>query len=344
MADRRYALIFAAAILTACLATFGVWRVLGRADADAAGRPVVVVVRDVHEGETLDRAAVRVASWPAAAVPAGAHATPDSLVGRVLRMPLLRGAAVRESELAPRGTAAGLEGDIAPGRRAMAIRVSDAAGQSALVRPNSHVDVLVATRDAGPGLPAVARLAMSDVRVLGVGDARAERVGAATDGPPQPPSSIVTLEVTPEQAELLAMAETQGTIQLVLRGYRSTDTSRTRGATARDVLGAAAPAGGAGAASGPEAAGAAPRVSIAGGVALDLVRRGSAAPARPRPVAETTPAATAARALRDSTLLVRVYRGAQETVQRVDPAAPVPRAATVDPLPAARTALLRGSP
>lgn len=381
MFDRRHLAYIAAALLVACVATMGAWRLVVPSDADRT-RAVVVLTRAVRAGETLDSTALGVKQWPLPAVPPDAYAERDSLVGRVMAQGLDAGAVVRAAALAKRGVSARLEGDIAPGRRAMAIRVSDAAGQSALVQPNSHVDVLVVVRDATADAPPMARLAIRDVRVLGVGDARVERVGGpeTPNGQPLPTSSIVTLEVTPAQAELLAVAETQGVIQLVLRGWKGTDDSSvTRGARIGDVLGTAdaavgrraggaaagyccipmgalargvpmpTPAPGAayggGAAAGPTLAGATNGEGIP--VAPQWQRRAglrvsTGEPVRPAPGATPQPAPSAAPRAASApvvaapagagdTLVVRIYRGGQETVQRVEagvaPAGAAPSAA-----------------
>jgi len=85
----------------------------------------------------------------------------------------------------------------------------------------------------GPGTPApVAKVFMEDLRVLSVGttvqrDASGRSIDATT----------AALEVTPEQAERLAFAATEGSIQLVLRGFGDSESVRTRGADARDVVG-----------------------------------------------------------------------------------------------------------
>jgi pilus assembly protein CpaB len=74
------------------------------------------------------------------------------------------------------------------------------------------------------------KLFMSNMRVL----AMAQTVQNSEDGRPIP-ATVATLEVTPEESEKLAVAQSQGQIQLVLRGYGDPDSVITRGATSRDV-------------------------------------------------------------------------------------------------------------
>ena len=121
---------------------------------------------------------------------------------------------------------------IAPGKRAMSIKINDVAGISGLIQPNSRVDVLVNIRDdRGEKQMQVAKLFMENMRVLSVG----QQVTRGDDGKPIN-ATTATLEVTPEEAERLAIAMGQGFIALVLRGYGDPDSIKTPGATSNDVL------------------------------------------------------------------------------------------------------------
>lgn len=228
MSDHRYTAIFGGALLTAGVATFAVYRMLGAAATPKHEpvRAVVVAVRDVPAGVPVPREALGIASWPARVAPGESYAVADSVIGRVTRVPLMPGEPVLTSRLAARGAPPGLEGVIDPTRRAMAVRVNEAASVSGLVRSNSRVDVLMAGRGDGGAQP-TARVLMTDVRVLGVGSVRPPEPagGSGSDAPPSnATAAIVTLEVTPAQAEQLAAAEGQGAIQVVLRGYGSVGT------------------------------------------------------------------------------------------------------------------------
>jgi pilus assembly protein CpaB len=105
------------------------------------------------------------------------------------------------------------------------------AGVSNLIQPNSRVDILVNIRDEKRDGRVVSKLFMENMRVLSVGTATDRD---AEGKPIQAPSA--TLEVTPQEAERLAIASTQGSIQLVLRGYGDPDSVRTKGANTGDIL------------------------------------------------------------------------------------------------------------
>ncbi|HEX6809109.1 MAG TPA: Flp pilus assembly protein CpaB [Gemmatimonadaceae bacterium] len=223
-----------AAVLTALVATFGVYRYLQQAKAatQVAMQPVVVAARDVAEGEKLERLALSVAEWPAGTAPESAFTSVDSAVGRVVRIPVFKGEAIVPGRLAPAGTGPGLEVKITPGMRAMAVKINDVAGLSGLIQPNSRVDVLVTLKENQQmSTKDEAKLFMNNMRVLSVGT----QIERGDDGKPIQ-ATTATLEVTPPQAEQLAVAMNQGTIQLVLRGYGDPDSVKTPGATAADVL------------------------------------------------------------------------------------------------------------
>jgi pilus assembly protein CpaB len=147
----------------------------------------------------------------------------------VTRVPVFEGEPFVPGRLAPSGTGPGIEVKITPGKRAMGLRIHDVAGVSGLIQPNSRVDVLVNIRSDGGRQ--VSKLFMENMRVLSVGtrverDAEGKAIEATT----------AALEVTPDEAERLAVAVNQGSIQLVLRGYGDPDSVRTKGANSSDVL------------------------------------------------------------------------------------------------------------
>src|SRR5574340_435156 len=288
MAERRYSMVFYVALAVAVVATYGVYVLLERTrEANrVATAPVVVAMQDLPEGALIVKEDVQPNQWPVPTIPAGAFATVDSVVGRVTRVPVFKGEPIVPGRLAPSGTGPGLEVKITPGKRAMAIRINDVAGISGLIQPNSRVDVMVTMRN-GPGeKQEISKLFMENMRVLSVGT----QVQRGPDGKPIN-ATTATLEVTPEEAERLAAATNQGSIQLVLRGYGDPDSVKTTGATPNDILGSAPP---------PP-----PR--------HDEVRRvARRVPARVAP----EPVAAAPRPAAPDSLVVRVYRGTNVTQQK----------------------------
>jgi pilus assembly protein CpaB len=184
------------------------------------------------EGATIDRMAVVVAQWPVGTIPAGAFTSIDSVASRVTRVPVFKGEALVPGRLAPDGTGPGLEVKITPGKRASSFRINDVSGIAGLIQPNSRVDILVVMNSGGEK-GSLAKIAMENMRILAIGAVpqRAED-GRAIN------ASVATVEVTPEEAEQLALITTQGSIQLVLRGYGDPDSAKTTGATTSQIVAA----------------------------------------------------------------------------------------------------------
>jgi pilus assembly protein CpaB len=234
MAQRRYTIVFYAAVFIAAMATYGVYRVLQAAKVSAriTTKAVVVATKDIPAGAALDKASLEVKQWPAVAVPKDAMTSLNVAVGRVARVPVFVGEAIVPGRLARAGTAPGLEARITPGMRAMSVRINDVAGMSGLIQPNSRVDVLLSLRQGGANAnEEVAKLFLENMRVLSMGS----RTTRDDSGDPTP-ATTATLEVTPTQAERLAVAMRQGIIQLVLRGFDDTDSTDTKGASSSEVL------------------------------------------------------------------------------------------------------------
>jgi pilus assembly protein CpaB len=234
MAERRYTLVFYVAVLVAAAATYGVYKALEATKENnrVVTAQVVVAAQDIPEGHAIDKIALTTGQWPVQTLPAGAFSSVDSVVGRVTRVAVFQGEPIVPGRLAPAGTTGGLEIKIAPGKRAMSVKINDVAGISGLIQPNSRVDVLVNIRDDRSEKELqVAKLFMENMRVLSVG----QQVTRGDDGKPIN-ATTATLEVTPDEAERLAIAMGQGSIALVLRGYGDPDSIKTKGATSSDVL------------------------------------------------------------------------------------------------------------
>src|SRR5688572_17780440 len=124
MAQRRYTIVFYAAVFVAAMATYGVYRVLEAAKMSSrvATRPVVVAARDIPAGAALEKGSLEVKQWPTVAVPKEAMGSLDVAGGRVARVPIFAGEAIVPGRLARAGTAPGLEAGFPPGMGAIPVR------------------------------------------------------------------------------------------------------------------------------------------------------------------------------------------------------------------------------
>jgi len=192
--------------------------------------PVVVAARDVPPGAIIDRNALAIASFAVGTDPVDAFANIDSVANRVTRVAISKGEVVTPGRLAPEINSTGLALKITPGKRAYTIRVNKASTIGGMIRPNSRVDVMVVNVDPDLG-QRTAKVFLSNVRVLAVSRS-ADRApdGRASTEP------VATVEVTPEEAEQLAVGAVQGSLQLVLRGFGDRDIVSTTGAQPDDVF------------------------------------------------------------------------------------------------------------
>ena len=118
----------------------------------------------------------------------------------------------------------------------MAIPVNETVGISGLIQPNSRVDVIVTLQPDRSGREKIAKLFLQNMRVLSVG----QQIRRGEDGKPIT-ASTVTLEVSPEEGEMLAVAMNQGVLQLALRGFGDPASTRTSGASPSKVLASSRP-------------------------------------------------------------------------------------------------------
>lgn len=187
-----------------------------RAATRAQTVDLLVSLRDLQPGDVLTPEMIGRAPWPRAALLpqhlVAEEVGAEALAGGIVRTALAAGQPLTTGHIVRRGEQGVLAALIAPGHRAVTIAVSPAAGLAGLVGPGDRVDILLTAPMQG-GQRILGLTVVENVRVLGV-DQRL-RGGSPPDdsGPP----STVTLEVTPEQAEALAVAQEMGHLSLSLR-------------------------------------------------------------------------------------------------------------------------------
>jgi pilus assembly protein CpaB len=205
-----------------------------------ATRQVSVAAVDIEIGSRMTREMLRTTAWPSGSVPEGAFDDPTKLVERVARTTIMKGEPVLEGKLAPVGTTGGLSAIVADGKRAMTVRVNDVVGVAGFALPGNYVDIMVNTFEDGAGTTqnkdrSVSKIVLEHILVLAV----AQEAGRDETKPKV--VNAVTLEVSPEQAELLDLARSVGTLSLVLRNQVDPKTVQTAGATKNKLLAIAPP-------------------------------------------------------------------------------------------------------
>ena len=230
----RTLLVLLVAVGLASLATYGVFRTIKNIpvrEVEVATSYVVVAAENLPLGTRIVKEQVKVVGWPAATPVQGSFASADEIVGRGLIQPVLANEPLTETKLAPKEAGAGLSPSITPGMRALSIKVNDVIGVAGFTVPGARVDVVVVIN----GNDGMARTVVSNLQVLTAGTKY--DIEQAKDGQPIP-SSVVTLLVTPEQAERITLAQTNGSITLVLRNPLDTAPTMTAGIRMGGLMGA----------------------------------------------------------------------------------------------------------
>lgn len=184
----------------------------------------VVATMDLAPGTKITPQNLKVAEFPAELVPMGAFSDPAVLTDRVVKTSIFTGEIILEGKLAPLGSSGGVSGLIPLGMRAMSVAIDPVSGVSGFIFPNSRVDVLVTVSSSMEKEAAATKIILEDVLVLAI-DQRFGQSGGEAPAEGQ----HATLLVTPEQAEKLALAETEGRIRLALRNSADHDQASTPG-------------------------------------------------------------------------------------------------------------------
>jgi len=201
---------------------------------------IAVASADVEIGARLAPEMLKLVDWPLNSVPPGAFTELPVLEGRVVRTSVSRGEPFIEAKLAPVGTKGGLSAVVAEGKRAMTVRVNDVIGVAGFALPGNYVDIMVNTQSDGAKRndqdKAISKIVLERILVLAVAQ-EADR-----DGTKPKVVNAVTLELKPEQAEMLDLARSVGTLSLVLRNQVDPKPGSTEGATKATLLKDEAPA------------------------------------------------------------------------------------------------------
>lgn len=197
---------------------------------------VVVAAADMQLGTELKVDDMRVISWPASDVPDGAFADPQEVVGRGLIVPVVRNEPILPAKLASKEAGSGLPTVIPPGMRAVSVRVNEVIGVAGYVLPGTRVDVVATASPSQNQRDVTSKVVLTNVQVLTAGT-RMETDEGGQGKPLQ--VTVVTLLVTPDQAERLALASTEGKIQLALRNPLDESAPPTAGIRTAALMGTA---------------------------------------------------------------------------------------------------------
>jgi pilus assembly protein CpaB len=241
---RRIFAVLALAVLAGGGLAYGTYNAINAQPVKSVAaptQPVVVAAANLPLGTELKKDDLAVLNFPQGQAPEGSFAREADIVGRGLIVSTVRNEPILAAKLASKEAGAGLPPVIPDGMRAVSVRVNEVIGVAGYVLPGSRVDVLATASPTSQPQDATSKVILSNVQVVTAGT-RMEQ--DQEKGKPMQ-VTVVTLLVYPEQSEALALASTEGKIQLALRNPMDKGAPQTPGMRQGVLLGmakAAAPA------------------------------------------------------------------------------------------------------
>jgi len=231
--DTRTLIVVLVAVLTGGAAAYAVRQYVRNMPAQQPPVPtmnVVVTTRPLPVGTRIAAADVKLVPWPQNAPLAGSFNTVENVLNRGITSALEMNDPVTAAKLAPIEAGAGLSPTIPEGMRAISVQVNEVIGVAGFVTPGTRVDVMATFRRGTDGLT---RVVVSNVQVLTAGtklEQDQNKTGAI-------PSSVVTLLLTPPDAEKVVLAAHEGQLMLALRNPLDVQSNDSEGTRTAEVFG-----------------------------------------------------------------------------------------------------------
>jgi pilus assembly protein CpaB len=233
----RLLMIGAMALALGLLAAMLVYQNLkkGAGGGSEPGFQVMVAADDLQIGAKVEERDIKIISIPASDVPAGAPRRKADVVGHGVIIPISKGEFILNNKLAGENVT-GLPSLVTPGMRAVSVRVNEVVSVAGFVTPGTRVDVLLTGTPTG-GNDQETTTVLQDVKVLASGHTLEKSATGEAQNTP-----VITLLVTPDDAQRLTLASSQGHIQLSLRNPLDTRQEEVPASSARGLYKGGAPA------------------------------------------------------------------------------------------------------
>lgn len=207
----------------------------GRGGDASAGEMVSVVVAadDIPPGTELTPELLATSQVPLEVAPRRAFRTPSELLGSITQIEVPKGQQILQTMLAAGGSGTGLQALVPPGMRAISIEVNEFSGVGGMLVPGSRVDVIVTLPSKEANGDPISRTIVQNVKITAVGQRLSRGEGKLEDVT----FKSVTLVTTPEQAEAIELATTNGRPRLVLRSGRDNASRESMGTTLAELRG-----------------------------------------------------------------------------------------------------------
>jgi pilus assembly protein CpaB len=202
-----------------------------RVSEAVATERVVVATTEIPVGSAINITQIKTVDWPKTNIPQGALLSTDQAASRIAIQTFMPGDPIVEGKLVPKEGApvSILTYKIPEGHRAMTVSVDQVAGVAGFINPGNIVDVVLTASTPGSS-QSISKIVLQNVPILAIGQIVDQKEGKPVAVP------TVTMDVSPEDAEKLAVASTQGRLQLVLRRAGDKEVANTGGATVSKVM------------------------------------------------------------------------------------------------------------
>lgn len=234
--DKRFMSVLVFAVAISGGASYILYRLISAqmsTSGDKASNQLVVAAHELQLGALIKADDLKLADW-SGPVPEGSFTKSEEIVGRGVIEPIYADELVQAKRIAPKGGGAGLAATIPSGMRAVAVRVNEVVGVAGFVTPGMKVDVLIAGNPpnaSGAQTGTLTKTLLQDIQVLSAG----QNIQKDAEGKPVT-VPVVTLLVTPEQAEALSLASNEMRIQLILRNPMDREITKTTGSAVSSLF------------------------------------------------------------------------------------------------------------
>lgn len=195
--------------------------------ASDPGIDVIVAADDLQVGARVEEHDIKIIRIPVADLPSGAPRRRSDVLGHGVIIPITKGEFILPTKLAGENAGSGLPSLIPPGMRAVSVKVNEVVSVAGFVTAGTRVDVLLTGTPNGGSEPQTTTV-LQNVAVLAAGS----KLERNQNGEPVN-TPVITLQVSPDDAQRLALAQSEGKIQLALRNPLDTKSDEVPSSGAR---------------------------------------------------------------------------------------------------------------
>jgi pilus assembly protein CpaB len=207
--DQPYVVAMVAALIAGIVAVVGATIWIKDVESNKVIK-VVVASHNIAAGETLTQENISLSERSGPGISLGSLYEVTPLLNRIAKSDMLSGDAIKEVSLVPLVIDGSLAAVITPGKRAYSLKITEEAGVAGFILPGNYVDIILASKESNS--KSISKFLLENILVLAIAQER----NKANRSEPKV-VSVITLEISPDEAEKLDLARNTGNLTLVLR-------------------------------------------------------------------------------------------------------------------------------